>query len=68
MIYHSTRDKNLKMDSAQAVLDGLAPDGGLYVPKSIPAVDQSFISALIDKEYSENTIAQTKDFIARFYA
>ena len=39
MIYHSTRDKNLKMDSAQAVLEGLAPDGGLMVPESLPAFD-----------------------------
>ena len=39
MIYHSTRDKNLKMDSAQAVLEGLAPDGGLMVPESLPGFD-----------------------------
>ena len=39
MIYHSTRDKNLKMDSAQAVLEGLAPDGGLMVPESLPNFD-----------------------------
>ena len=39
MIYHSTRSKELRADSAQAVLEGLAPDGGLYVPESIPAFD-----------------------------
>ena len=39
MIYHSTRDESLKADSAQAVLEGLAPDGGLYVPQSLPAFD-----------------------------
>ena len=39
MIYHSTRDKSLKMDSAQAVLEGLAPDGGLMVPESLPSFD-----------------------------
>ena len=39
MIYHSTRDKNLKMDSAQAVVEGLAPDGGLLVPENIPSFD-----------------------------
>ena len=32
MLYHSTRSKNLTADSAAAVLQGLAPDGGLYVP------------------------------------
>ena len=39
MIYHSTRSEQLKADSAQAVLEGLAPDGGLYMPESIPAFD-----------------------------
>ena len=39
MIYHSTRSTTLCADSARAVLEGLAPDGGLYVPKSIPAFD-----------------------------
>ncbi len=39
MLYHSTRSAALTADSAQAVLEGLAPDGGLYMPESIPAFD-----------------------------
>lgn len=39
MFYHSTRNRNLTVDSAQAVLAGLAPDGGLYVPESLPPFD-----------------------------
>ena len=39
MIYHSTRSMLHQADSAQAVLEGLAPDGGLYMPESIPAFD-----------------------------
>ena len=39
MDYISTRGMSPTVDSAQAVLNGLAPDGGLYVPKSIPAFD-----------------------------
>lgn len=39
MLYHSTRSDGFSMDSAQAVLNGLAPDGGLYMPESIPAFD-----------------------------
>ena len=39
MLYHSTRGKQFTADSAQAVLQGLAPDGGLYMPESIPAFD-----------------------------
>ena len=36
MLYHSTRCAAETVDSAQAVLSGLAPDGGLYVPENFP--------------------------------
>jgi len=39
MLYHSTRNKNFTANSAEAVLEGLAPDGGLYMPESLPAFD-----------------------------
>ncbi len=39
MLYHSTRSELNAVDSAQAVLEGLAPDGGLYMPESLPAFD-----------------------------
>ncbi len=39
MIYHSTRSQSSPVDSAQAVLNGLAFDGGLYVPEMLPALD-----------------------------
>ena len=39
MLYHSTRSAQSCVDSAQAVLNGLAPDGGLYVPETLPALD-----------------------------
>ena len=35
MIYNSTRDKNVTADGLQAVLEGIAPDGGLYIPSDI---------------------------------
>ena len=39
MLYHSTRSSTPTADSAQAVLAGLAPDGGLYMPEFIPDFD-----------------------------
>ena len=39
MLYHSTRNHLEVVDSAQAVLSGLAPDGGLYVPEKLPQID-----------------------------
>ena len=31
MLYHSTRDLRLTAPSTRAVLEGIAPDGGLYI-------------------------------------
>ena len=39
MLYHSTRSLTRPVDSAEAVLEGLAPDGGLYMPESLPEFD-----------------------------
>jgi hypothetical protein len=39
MLYHSTRSTLSAVDSAQAVLEGLAPDGGLYMPENLPEFD-----------------------------
>ncbi len=36
MQYHSTRGSSPAVGSAQAILTGLAPDGGLYLPRSLP--------------------------------
>ncbi len=56
MIYHSTRSNEAKVDSAQAVLSGLAPDGGLYVPQQFPAID---VAACLQ----ENTMAMAARII-----
>ncbi len=43
MEFVSTRDKNGAAYSASdAILKGLAPDGGLFVPKTMPKLDDSF--------------------------
>jgi threonine synthase len=36
MHYYSTRNRNLKYELRDAVLEGLAPDGGLFMPASFP--------------------------------
>ena len=39
MEYLSTRGRAPRTDSAGAVLEGLAPDGGLYMPEQLPGFD-----------------------------
>lgn len=51
--YSSTRGNGVKLDSAQAIIQGLAADGGLFVPDSMPKVDAAFIASLGELSYEE---------------
>ena len=53
MQYFSTRGHSSRLDSAEAILKGLAPDGGLFVPESLPQIDKKFITALQPLSYEE---------------
>jgi threonine synthase len=44
--YISTRNAGLKVCGAQAVISGIAPDGGLFVPEELPALPAEFIIGL----------------------
>ena len=57
MLYHSTRSLSSSVDSAQAVLSGLASDGGLYVPAQLPKLD---VAACLQ----ENTFDMAKRIIS----
>ena len=53
MEYVSTRGKAEKVSSAQAVLQGIAEDGGLFVPTEIPKADAAFLESLTGLSYAE---------------
>ena len=52
LFYRSTRDDNVRVTASQAILKGLAPDGGLFVPESIPSLDKS-LEELSKMSYKE---------------
>lgn len=58
MNYSSTRSKNQdnKVSAAQAIKQGLASDGGLFMPESIPQVSLDDINALVNKNYVERAV------------
>ncbi len=63
MKYISTRSKNSEeLTSAEAILKGLASDGGLLVPDMIPKVKLKDIKALVDMRYE----ARAVDILSRF--
>jgi threonine synthase len=52
LMYHSTRNRNIKVTASQAILQGLSPDGGLFVPEYIPKLTIS-MDRLSDMNYHE---------------
>ncbi len=55
MRFISTRDTkgDSYVSAAYAIKQGLAPDGGLYVPEYIPQIDETYVTSLLDKSYPE---------------
>ena len=52
LVYQSTRDANNTVTASQAILQGLATDGGLFTPLIYPKVDLDF-AKLKDASYQE---------------
>lgn len=52
VLYGSTRENGEKITASMAILKGLAEDGGLFVPDSIPALDVP-LKELLGKSYQE---------------
>jgi threonine synthase len=63
MKYVSTRGLAPELDFEDVVLEGLASDGGLYIPKSLPKFSAQEISKMSKLSYQELFFEVTKDFI-----
>jgi threonine synthase len=66
MQYLSTRDAALRYSAAQAIVQGLSRDGGLFLPESIPALPQGSLSELAKLPYTERAAAVMKLFLDEF--
>ena len=66
MQYQSTRDKSVRVSSAYAIKNGLAADGGLYVPEQIPQLSLEEIAALAPLSYNERAIKVLSRFLTDF--
>ncbi|MCI8550844.1 MAG: threonine synthase [Lachnospiraceae bacterium] len=65
LLYGSTRGGGGKVTASQAILKGLADDGGLFVPDSIPALPMS-MKAISELSYQETALAVMKQFLTDF--
>ncbi len=65
LMYNSTRNKQETATASQAILQGLATDGGLFVPNAIPALDKS-VEELAKMSYQEVAYEVMKLYITDF--
>ena len=67
LMYSSTRNDKVKLTASQAILKGLADDGGLFVPERIPALDVP-MDTLADMSYQETAYEVMSRFFTDFTA
>ena len=65
LLYNSTRNAEKKVTASEAILKGLADDGGLFVPEYIPKLDVT-MDELKGMSYQETAYAVMKQFLTDF--
>ena len=65
LMFRSTRNEAHQVTASQAVLKGLAPDGGLFVPEQIPVLDFP-TKELAQMNYHETAYAVMKQFLTDY--
>jgi threonine synthase len=65
LMFRSTRDADNQVTASQAVLKGLAEDGGLYVPEQLPKLDVE-LKDLAGLSYHETAYAVMKQFLTDY--
>ena len=66
MNYISTRGLNVKASPSEAIRSGIAPDGGLYVPETIPQLSHDALLGLYKKTYEEIAFYILEKFLTDF--
>ena len=64
MNYISTRNKSLNFDFSSIFLRGLAPDGGLFLPKEINKFSESELKGLSELNYIDLGVEIISKFCA----
>ena len=68
MKYFSTRNSDLTVSGAEAIVRGLAPDGGLFVPDAFPEVSLAEINELCKKDYRGRAASIMEKYLPEFTA
>ncbi len=66
MKYKSTRGRSAEVNAAEAIIKGIAPDGGLFVPCEMPHVTAEFVEGLVPLTYRERAARVLSLFLADY--
>ena len=66
MYYKSTRNSDVRVDSATAITQGISADGGLFVPESVPKLTLDEIKYLAGLNYSCRAAYIFKKYLTDF--
>jgi threonine synthase len=65
LYYKSTRSNKEKILSSQAIVNGIAGEGGLYIPSLFPKIDKSF-GQLKEMDYRQLAFYIMKKYLTDF--
>ena len=65
LLYKSTRNADKTVTASEAILKGLADDGGLFVPVAVPKLDVT-MDELKSMSYQETAYEVMKKFLTDF--
>ena len=64
MLFYSTNQSSPEVTFSQALLQGQAPDKGLYMPRAIPQLSEEEVSSFIHKPYPDIAFDVSWKFLA----
>ncbi len=66
MKFISTRDNNVVVSGAEAIVKGISADGGLFVPSEFPQLTPELLTELCDMTYPEKAATLMSKFMDEF--
>lgn len=66
MYYKSTRNSKMNVTSAQAIVQGISAEGGLFVPSEIPEITKEELSSLAKLPYRERAAFVFSKYLTDF--
>lgn len=68
MMYQSTRDSSKHITSAEAIVQGISADGGLFVPQSFPQVNREDLVRMSKETYAQRACFILSQYLTDFTA